>query len=568
MKRKSLILFLLAGIALAACVQIEDLPHGGGGGGAEKTPEEKRDSVLTYNTEGYVTSGGKGIPGVVVSDGILVAKTDSSGYFRFFSSKKERFVFISIPSGYEAPSKGVQPQFYKEFKQPVDTPERMDFELSAVDQSECEVFLLGDMHLAKRMRDLEQFDAVARDIDSLRRLNDKRKYLITLGDMAWDAYWNKFNLNDYLALMNSKFPSGIQFFHTIGNHDHELREGLSGDIKTVDTYKKILGPTYYSFNIGGVHFVSLDNIVCRNAGTQRSSSNSITADQMNWLKKDLAEVPATTTVVLTMHAPLHSASGSSVTSNADECVRILNGHKNSIVASGHFHTTHNLSYTGLFEMCCGAVCAAWWTTGYDWPGLHMCSDGAPGGYKVMNISDGAVKDWYYKAAGHPGDFQFRLYDRNCININADIWHPYGVGGHTGVVADGKPENVSAYRTVAADYSHSSSANEVLINVWDWDPAWTITVREDGKSLKVNQITTKRDPLYVGSYEAYSYLNNYVSDYGRGLVTYYSSSTTNHLFSVTASSASSTLDIEVTDRFGHKYRQTMTRPMRFVIDDYR
>ena len=41
--------------------------------------------------------------------------------------------------------------------------------------------------------------------------------------------------------------------------------------------------------------------------------------------------------------------------------------------------------------------------------------------------------------------------------------------------------------------------------------------------------------------------------------------TPHMFAVTASSATSTLEIRVTDRFGTPYTETMKRPKTFSTD---
>ena len=43
---------------------------------------------------------GKGVPGVVVSDGLNTVQTDSKGRFRMDADQDSRFVFISTPSGY------------------------------------------------------------------------------------------------------------------------------------------------------------------------------------------------------------------------------------------------------------------------------------------------------------------------------------------------------------------------------------------------------------------------------------------------------------------------------------
>ena len=43
--------------------------------------------------------------------------------------------------------------------------------------------------------------------------------------------------------------------------------------------------------------------------------------------------------------------------------------------------------------------------------------------------------------------------------------------------------------------------------------------------------------------------------------------THHMFKVTASSATSTLDIKVTDRFGNVYTESMKRPKAFDTKTY-
>ena len=43
---------------------------------------------------------GKGIAGVVVSDGLNTTVTDAKGKFRMDADQDSRFVFISTPSGY------------------------------------------------------------------------------------------------------------------------------------------------------------------------------------------------------------------------------------------------------------------------------------------------------------------------------------------------------------------------------------------------------------------------------------------------------------------------------------
>ena len=43
---------------------------------------------------------GKGVAGVVVSDGLNTVVTDSKGRFKMDADQDSRFVFVSTPSGY------------------------------------------------------------------------------------------------------------------------------------------------------------------------------------------------------------------------------------------------------------------------------------------------------------------------------------------------------------------------------------------------------------------------------------------------------------------------------------
>ena len=85
------------------------------------------------NVRGRVTCDGKGVSGVVVSDGVNVTVTGGSGRYRLRSDKENGYVFISVPSGYEVGRRGIIPDFFR----PVDTAQVSvaDFVLYKTDQS-------------------------------------------------------------------------------------------------------------------------------------------------------------------------------------------------------------------------------------------------------------------------------------------------------------------------------------------------------------------------------------------------------------------------------------------------
>ena len=59
---------------------------------------------------------GKGVAGVVVSDGLNTVVTDSKGRYKIDADMDSRFVFISTPSGYVSSTLGRNNLFYKEIK--------------------------------------------------------------------------------------------------------------------------------------------------------------------------------------------------------------------------------------------------------------------------------------------------------------------------------------------------------------------------------------------------------------------------------------------------------------------
>ena len=76
--------------------------------------------AAAVNIKGSVRSTeGKGISGVVVSDGLNTTVTDSRGRFKLETDEDSRFVFISTPSGYISSTLEGETLFYKEISDDV-----------------------------------------------------------------------------------------------------------------------------------------------------------------------------------------------------------------------------------------------------------------------------------------------------------------------------------------------------------------------------------------------------------------------------------------------------------------
>ena len=520
-----------------------------GSQGSEDNPIGPEEGSTVW---GLVSCEGKGIPGVVVSDGVEVVATDSRGVYQMHSAKQNGYVFISVPSGYEVAARGVLPQFHKQVAKSAYVCERIDFSLyESGDQTNHTMLYFGDMHMANRTKDRAQFRTFTSEINEYMKANSSAKvYAITLGDMTWDQFWytNAYGFDEYLNDVNA--IEGLQIFHTIGNHDHDMN--ATGDFYTVAKFREKLCPNYYSLNVGDIHYVVLDDIECTNAtasttdGSVRSYKNNLTSEILDWLKKDLSFVPKTTPLVVTLHAPVHDRNGNSSVGNNSVFLSLIYDYNTTIV-SGHSHVLYNVVKSKYVEQNSGAVCAAWWWAGKYNPTFNIGTDGAPNGYRITSVS-GKEQNSLFKAIGRPEDYQFRAYDRNSICINAAN---YGV----------LPERESIlFEEDYGSYRTASSANEVIVNVWDWDPSWKVEMFEDGKALSVSQMSGSYDPAFLIAYTIPRLLEN-------NGVTWHSSKT-NHLFKAAASSATSSVEIKVTDDEGRVYTQTMARPLAFKADSYK
>ncbi len=508
---------------------------------------------------GRVSCEGNGVEGVAVSDGVEVVKTDKDGIYQMASGKYHKYVFISIPSGYEVSREGILPTFHKQLTKAANVAERVDFTLKNVgSQDEHTMLMFGDIHLARRTNDRNQFSSFVKDVNTFLGDNSGKKiYAMTLGDMTWDRYWitNNYSYSDYLKDANQ--IKGLSVFHTIGNHDHSMY--YMGDYDTVKEYKELIAPTYYSFNIGKVHYVVMDDVECTNATAStddkgnacyvRDYNAKIVNDQISWLQKDLATVPATTPIVLTMHIQLQSATGATALKNLSTLKPLLKPFNQVHVFTAHTHTIFNhdnLSTDHYYEHNAGAICGTWWWTGQETPGIHIGQDGSPGGYTVMTVSGTELK-WQFKGTGKDIKHQFRSYDRNNIHLSNEKWIPSADASHASLFNPGI-------------WGTKSSDNEVYVNVWNYDPSWTVSITEGGKALRVTKVSGIKDPLHLISYTAHRLNKN--TSIG------FETNTNYHTFKATATSPNSTLEIKVTDRFGNVYTESMSRPKAFSIDSYK
>jgi len=516
---------------------------------------------------GIVSSAGVGVENVVVSDGAEVTVTNEKGIYQLKSAKKWGYVFISVPSGYEVPSVGVLPQFHRALKNSADVVERADFKLEKVDgQDSYKIFMLGDMHLANRTGDLGQFAQFTSDLtDYMTRHKGEKMYALTLGDMTWDLYWysNSYYFPQYLNTINSQIKN-LQIFHTMGNHDNDFqtRSDYDAAVKYVDQ----ICPTYYSFNIGKVHYVVMDDIDCSSydGSTSRKYVASLSAEQLDWLAKDLSHVAKTTPVVVAMHAQVFypTTSGFKIDHDQVNTLRlfdILDGYTVRFV-TGHTHKLFNVTPNAPIvdghnfrEYNSGSVCASWWWSGNLTPGIHIGTDGTPGGYGIWDVT-GTDFQCLYKSTGWPEEYQFRSYDLNNVHFSmADV--PLMPSDISASVKNAYMQYVNAYP--------QNNDNEVLINIWNWNSDWTLSVvDEKRKTLPYTEVWAY-DPLHIAALSVKRFNNAKLTQTPSFITDKFT-----HFFKVKADDADTDLVITVKDEFGNEWTENMQRPKAFSTDAYR
>lgn len=505
---------------------------------------------------------GNGIEGVQVTDGDEVVLTDQDGVYRIKSTKRLGYVYYTVPAGYEPATDGVMPQIHKYTRLTDAVPERIDFALKSVgSQDNYKVIFLGDMHLANRNSDITQFKAVMNDFNKYRGAQGSGKiYAVTLGDMSWDLYWydNKFNLNNYVSTIN-ECVSDVIMYHVIGNHDNDYK--TTSNVGAKQAFRSIVAPNYYSFNIGNIHYVVLDDIDCStyDGTTSRKYAEKLVAEQLEWLRKDLANVDKATPVFIAMHAPVFYPSGATNfkkdLENTDELLNIVNGYTVHFV-TGHTHKNYNVqpshSVTGgkdIYEHNVPAVCSDWWYSGSLTPGCLVAPDGAPSGYMVWDVKGKELSN-IYKTFGRDENYQFRAYDLNNVSFSLDD------------VPNLKNATVRAtFQSIVADYT-GDKKNEVLINVWNYNPKWTVSVTtKDGAALTATAVQAY-DPLHIAAQTVKRFNKDVSSAPNFPTVKFC------HFFKVTAPDADTDLVITVKDEFGHTWTEEMQRPKAFSTEAYK
>ena len=443
---------------------------------------------------GRVTALGRPVRGAAVSDGLTVVATDADGRYQLIGDGRRPHISISPPPGYAVP---VAPNGTARLYQPLVADARGEatalFSLTPLGRSDERhgFVVLADPQTQDEYEMARFQKETVPDVQAtVQELGELPLFGLSDGDMMYD------NLGLFDAYELAVGRMGLPFFQVVGNHDLDL-DATTDEDSTV-TFTRRFGPRYYSFNRGQIHYVVLDDVFYYAGGYL----GYLPAEQLAWLAADLALVPRGGTVVVFLHIPLVSSLyerhgeprpelANSVT-NRDALLALLEPFTAHLI-SGHTHECEHRVYGRAVDHTLGAACGAWWTG-------DICYDGTPNGYGVFEAVGSQLR-WRYQATGQAADRQCTVY-------------PAGADPRA-------PE-------------------EIVANVWDWDPAWTVAWYEDGERKGAMARRTGLDPLAVRTQAGPALPKR------RGWV---DPEPTAHMFYAPAGKQVREVRVEVTDRFG-------------------
>lgn len=487
------------------------------------------------NLYGRVYSSGEALAEVCVSDGLQVVKTDAQGVWSMISDRASDVVFVTLPRGYEAVADGPVPQFYYLLEA---DRSRYDFALTKTGSDDYVLLATADIQIdnADRMMVPQSSLTSCRNSfvpdfqKTVAELGGRKVYAVSVGDMIFDKnmYLHGFGFPEYRSLIGE---FGVPFFHAIGNHDYDRY--IAGDFSTKEPFRRHLGPTWYSVNLGEVHCIALDNVRIDNSGATQGVFGDgfyeveLSERQLQWLEADLASIAdKTAPLMIWMHVPLTSCRLLTPTlntsfRNAQALVSRLQGFSDVLILSGHWHNNHTGTVPGsasIREHNLGSVCGSLW---YNVKGFNggveygSATDGAPMGYGIYEISGRTIR-WSYKACDLTADRAFTAYDMN-----------------------------------KQPHKDKSVANEILVNVWGgWDADWKVEVLENDVPLTVTR-QLRKDPNYLLYVETVYKPSG--DDMSKSAA---SAQSTPHMFSAVTAAADSPVLIRVTDRFGKVFTQQL------------
>jgi hypothetical protein len=437
------------------------------------------------NGDARRAKGARGIPGVMVSNGVDVTLTDSDGRWSIPVQSGDH-IFVITPSHWTTAGRGRSSFSY--LHQPDGTPvaaklcspaiaptgalpESIDFPLLRQPQSQCfEVLLFADTQAA----DAKELGYVRQVLLSATR-GTNAVFAIHHGDaMADDLAL----LPQYLNILNE---TGLAWHHCPGNHDMNL--DTQETRYAFETWKRFIGPTNYAFQYGGATFILLNNVdyLGRSYTEEGCHYRGLFGEkQLRFVSNVLRHVPPDQLIAVSMHIPLQSFdtpdSAANTAADRGALLKLLAARPHTVSFSGHSHTTEHYHFgrgdgfdrnVPHHHQVLTAACGSWWSGPLDSTGVPVADsrDGTPKGFHVLSV-DGNQCSTRYAPFGPVADLDLRV-----------------------IVDNAGPQSV------------------IFVDVFDGDPRTRVTYEIEGEPSSIVQLNRNgvADPYVVEEFARYRHM---------------------------------------------------------------
>ena len=264
-----------------------------------------------------------------------------------------------------------------------------------------DIAFITDVHIERGKIAVSKFSETISEINSR-----KPAFVWDMGDMSLYPSSGK-------AYLDCVRKLHMPLYACPGNHDIALN-----DTNPRRLFNDCFRRPYYSFDFGGVHFITLDG----NTVVQRQGKNTIDAcldqHQMAWLKADLEAVPKQMPIICGVHIPIVSTyierrGGGAFPkdfpiapqfnkSRAEELIDLLAQHNVRLVLQGHAHENERTTVRGIEFVSSISVCGSWWRSG---EGFERGVDNVPRGYRVIEVRKGQISHRYVSSCESKVDRQ-------------------------------------------------------------------------------------------------------------------------------------------------------------------
>lgn len=469
MKLCKYFMMLVVLLALASCGKE---PGPAGGGGSSDTPKDWMISGTVKGNDGAL------LEGVVVSDGQYCVKTDKQGRYYLpsnLSRGEHEYVMVSTPSAYAAPVQDGHACFWKWLKDCTKDSNGKyvaDFTLNKIaNPNRYKVLMFADPQPRKRSASLDKFAYSSLDLCDDMYLDMKEYvaanknypvYGIGLGDIVHQ------DLSLLAQYRNGMSTTGVTTYNVIGNHDQEHKLNLS-DEEASKAYEAVMGPVNYSFNLGNVHYLMLDNMMSQDGAYSDECATGLTDDIWEWVKNDLAHVSFDTPLMVCAHSPMIMKDDGQLRSGSHlaDLRYLLSKYKKAYVWAGHSHSTFNYVDKDSPVVETHTVSRV---TGTLWNNEYLGSNGTPRGYVVVDYNNGEFswkfKPLYYQRGSYGGyqmggdepEYKWRDWD-------------YDASGRAIMKSTGKPLDESYQMQVFPPRTYGATNKDIYVNVFLWDELW-------------------------------------------------------------------------------------------------